>query len=243
MAPQVEIRVLKTPAELFRTAATEFAAAATEAVCTKGKFSVALSGGSTPKDLYTLLASGSVRNIPWEKICFFWGDERHVPPDHPDSNYRMAHETLLSKVPVRPQNVFRIHSEEKDADAAALAYEQTLQTFFRLGPEEFPRFDLVLLGLGPDGHTASLFPGTPALKEQRRLVVANWVENFKAYRITVTYPVLNHAACVIFLVRGSDKAAILREVLDNPGADLPAQKVRPAEGKLMWLVDQADPEL
>ena len=126
---------------------------------TNGKFSVALSGGSTPKSLYALLASGSVPNIPWDKIFFFFGDERFVPPDHPDSNYRMVHETgLFSKV--SNDQVFRVPTEEKDADAAALDYEQTMQKFFGLKPGEFPRFDLVLLGLGPDGHTASLFPGT-----------------------------------------------------------------------------------
>ena len=148
-----------------------------EAVRANGRFTVALSGGSTPKTLYSLLATKP--DIPWDKIYFFWGDERHVPPDHPESNYRMANEALLSKVPVRAENIFRIHAEEKDAAAAALQYEQTLKDFFHLSPGEFPRFDLILLGMGPDGHTASLFPGTAALNETQRLVVANWVREIQ----------------------------------------------------------------
>jgi 6-phosphogluconolactonase len=237
MPAQPEIRIVNTPAELFQAAATEFAALAVQAVQSHGRFSVALSGGSTPKTLYALLASGSVPNIPWEKIFFFFGDERFVPPDHPDSNYRMAREAgLFAKVP--DDHVFRLRTEEKDADTAALQYEQTVQRFFGLQPGEFPRFDLVFLGLGPDGHTASLFPGTAALNEKSRLVVANWVDKFQTYRITLTLPVLNRAACVLFLISGADKANIVREVLKNANANLPSQKVRPADGRLLWLLDR-----
>jgi 6-phosphogluconolactonase len=233
-----EVRISDTPAELFQAAATEFATLASRAVQSNGKFSVALSGGSTPKSLYELLASGSIPKIPWEKIFFFFGDERDVPPDHPDSNYRMARESgLFSKV--SNEQVFRVRTEEKDANTAALDYEQTLQNFFGLRPGEFPRFDLVLLGLGPDGHTASLFPGTAALNERNRLVVANWVEKFHTYRITLTLSVLNRAACVTFLASGPDKANTLREVLENDKADLPSQKVRPPDGRLLWLIDRA----
>jgi 6-phosphogluconolactonase len=239
MAPQTEIRILATPADLFQAAAAEFAKLASDAVQKSGRFTVALSGGSTPRSLYQLLASGAFPNLPWDKTYFFFGDERHVPPDHPESNYRMANEAMLSKVPIPATNVFRIPGEMKDADAAASAYEQTLRTFFALPPGEFPRFDLVLLGLGPDGHTASLFPGSSALSECKRLVVANWVEKFKTHRITFTFPVLNHAACVMFLAGGADKAGILHEVLENPQADLPSQRVRPADGKLIWMVDRA----
>jgi 6-phosphogluconolactonase len=238
MPAKPEVRILNTPAELFQAAAAEFAALAAQAVKTSGRFSVALSGGSTPKSLYSLLASGSISNIPWDKIFFFFGDERFVLPDDPESNYRMARETgLFSKVP--SDHVFRVLTEEKDADAAALNYDQTLRKFFSLQPGEFPRFDLVLLGLGPDGHTASLFPGTAALTEKSRLVVANWVEKFHSYRITFTLPVLNRATNVTFLASGPDKASILKEVLDNESADLPSQKVHPSDGKLVWLVDQA----
>jgi len=237
MSSPPEIRVLDTPADLFLAAATEFATLASQAVRSQERFSVALSGGSTPKALYTLLASGSVPNIPWEKIFFFFGDERFVPPDHPDSNYRMARETgLFAKV--SDDHVFRVRTEGKDADAAALDYEHTLRKFFGLQLGEFPRFDLVFLGLGPDGHTASLFPGTVALNEKRRLVVANWVEKFHSYRITFTLPVLNRAACVMFLVAGADKADIVREVLENGSANLPSQKVRPSDGRLLWLLDR-----
>src|SRR5579863_4016714 len=190
MPTKTEIRVLGTPAELFQAAAAEFVTLAWDGVRARGRFSVALSGGSTPKSLYTLLASGTVPNLPWEKTYFFFGDERHVPPDHPESNYRMANEAMLSKAPAA--NVFRVPAELKDADAAASTYEQTLRTFFRLGSGDFPRFDLILLGLGPDGHTASLFPGTSALAENKKLVVANWVEKFKTYRLTFTFPVLNN---------------------------------------------------
>jgi 6-phosphogluconolactonase len=233
-----EIRILNTPAELFQSAATEFATLASEAVRTTGRFSVALSGGSTPKSLYTLLASNSIPDIPWDKTYFFFGDERHVPPDDPESNYRMARETgLFSKVP--NNNVFRVRTENQDADAAARAYEQTLQQFFTLQPGEFPKFDIVLLGLGPDGHTASLFPGTAALNENIRLVVANWVEKFHTYRITLTLPVLNRAACVMFLVSGPNKSSIVREVLESEQHNLPSQKVNPASGRLLWLMDRA----
>jgi 6-phosphogluconolactonase len=237
MPSSFKLRVFNSPAELFHGAASEFATLAAAAVQGNNKFSVALSGGSTPRSLYQLLASGAFPNFPWDKTYFFFGDERHVPPDDPESNYRMAHEAMLSKAPAA--NVFRIPAEMKDAGAAASAYEQTLRNFFRLGPAEFPRFDLILLGLGPDGHTASLFPGSEALKENKRLVVANWVEKFKTHRITFTYPVLNNAACVMFLASGVDKAGILREVLENPQADLPSQKVRPANGRLVWMVDRA----
>jgi 6-phosphogluconolactonase len=236
MPTQPEIRILKTAADLFEAAASEFAAQASAAIRANGRFTVALSGGSTPRTLYALLATKP--GIPWDKICIFWGDERHVAPDQPESNYRMANEALLSKVPVRPENIFRIHAEETDAAAAALQYEQTLKDFFHLSPGEFPRFDLIFLGVGPDGHTASLFPGTSALAETRRLVVSNWVAKFNTDRITFTFPVLNAAARVIFLLSGADKAATLQEVLENKSADLPSQKVCPVNGTLIWMVDE-----
>jgi len=239
MPPTREIRILNTAADLFQAAAAEFAGQAANAVHSRGRFSVALSGGSTPKGLFALLAGPAGSSIPWDKTCFFWSDERHVPPDHPDSNYRMANEAVLLKVPVPPKNIFRIHSEETDANAAAAAYEQTLRSFFRLAPGEIARFDLILLGLGPEGHVASLFPGSPAMEEQNRLVVANWVEKFKTDRITFTFPLINRAACVMFLVSGGEKAPILRDVLEGPGRDLPAQRVHPEEGRLIWLADRA----
>ncbi len=150
----------------------------------------------------------------------------------------MAHEALLAKVPVRPENVFRIPAEEPDAATAAARYEQLIRDFFALAPGQFPRFDLMLLGLGPDGHTASLFPNTPALNEKSRFVVANWVEKFNTHRITMTFPVLNHSACVLFLVSGKDKASALKLALDDNCVSVPAACVRPRDGPLLWLVDR-----
>jgi|SRR5579863_3916683 len=237
MLVQPEVRIFENPAELFLAAATEFASLAEQAVESHGRFCVALSGGSTPRSLYALLADKK-NSVPWNKCYFFFGDERHVPPDHPESNYRMVKEAMLSRVPVPAANVFRIPTE-KDPDIAAREYEATLRRFFGLQPNQFPRFDLVLLGVGPDGHTASLFPGSDALNETSRLVVANWVEKFETRRITLTFPVLNHAAYVMFLVSGADKAGIFREVLENESANLPSQRVHPENGRLVWLADQA----
>jgi 6-phosphogluconolactonase len=236
-----EIRILTTPQELFSAAAEEVIHAATDAVAARGRFTIALSGGSTPKSLFNLLATNARTTLPWDKMFFFWGDERHVPPTDPDSNYRMADEAMLSKIPVKPENIFRIPAENPDAAVAADAYEKTLQKFFSLQPAQFPRFDLILLGMGPDGHTASLFPGSAGLQEQSRLVIANWVEKFKTHRLSFTYPVLNAAATVAFLVSGTDKAPALHEVLesDAPGDQYPAKVVHPTDGKLIWLIDRA----
>jgi 6-phosphogluconolactonase len=237
----LEIRTLTTPQELFAAAAEEVVRTANEAVAQRGRFTIALSGGSTPKSLYNLLATNARTALPWDRMFFFWGDERHVPPTDPDSNYRMADETLLSKIPVLAGNVFRIKAENPDAAAVAEAYEQTILKFFQLKSGEVPNFDLILLGMGPDGHTASLFPGTSALQEKSHLVVANWVEKMKTHRITLTLPVLNAARCVTFLVSGTDKASVLRAVLeeDVPAEQYPSKLVRPAAGKLIWLMDRA----
>jgi 6-phosphogluconolactonase len=241
VSANVDVRRLTTPQDLFQAAAEEVIRVATEAISKRGRFAIALSGGSTPKNLFTLIAANASASLPWEKVFFFWGDERHVPPDDPDSNYRMASEALLSKVPIPPTNIFPIPAGNPDAAAAAEAYEETLRKFFGLGPGEFPRFDLILLGMGPDGHTASLFPETAALREKSRLVVANWVEKLKTSRITFTLPVLNAARCVAFLVSGADKAAVLHEVLegDAPPDKYPSKLVKPSDGKLIWFVDRA----
>jgi 6-phosphogluconolactonase len=233
--------VLTTPQELFEAAAEEVVNAANQAIAERGRFTLALSGGSTPKALFTLLATNARSALAWDRTYFFWSDERHVPPTDADSNYRMAHEAMLSKVPVPAGNVFRIPAEMKDAAAAAEAYEQTLRKFFGVEPGHFPHFDLILLGLGPDGHTASLFPGTVALREKSRLVVANWVEKLKAHRITFTLPLLNAARKVMFLVSGTDKAAVLKSVLesDAPGEQFPAKLVQPDDGTVIWFVDRA----
>lgn len=240
MSATAEIRRLSTPQELFQAAGEEVLHSATDAISRRGRFTIALSGGSTPKNLYTLIAANASASLPWSQVFFFFGDERQVPPTDAESNYRMANETLLSKVPVPPNNVFRIPTENPDASAVAEAYEKTLQKFFTLQPGEFPRFDLILLGMGPDGHCASLFPETEALQEKSRLVVANWVEKLHTNRITLTLPVLNAARRVAFLVSGSDKAAVLHEVLESnaPGEKYPSKLVRPSDGKLIWFVDR-----
>jgi|SRR3984957_2863688 6-phosphogluconolactonase len=237
----VEIRTLTTPQELFSSAAEEVIRATNDAVAQRGRFTIALSGGSTPKSLFNLLATNAKSTLPWDRMFFFWGDERHVPPTDGDSNYRMADEAMLSKVPVPAGNVFRFMTENPDAAAVAEAYEQTLRKFFSLRTGELPRFDLILLGMGPDGHTASLFPGTAALTETSRLVVANWVEKLKTHRLTLTLPVINAARSVAFLVSGVDKAAPLHAVLetDASGEQYPSKLIHPTDGKLVWLIDRA----
>jgi 6-phosphogluconolactonase len=241
MTSSTEIRISTTPQELFAAAAEEVARSVNEAVSEHGRFTIALSGGSTPKSLYNLLATNARTSLPWDKMFFFWGDERHVPPTSAESNYRMVDEAMLSKVPVPAGNVFRFAAENPDAAAVAEAYEETLRKFFELKAGEFPRFDLILLGLGPDGHTASLFPGTAGLQEKSRLVIANWVEKLKTHRLSFTYPVLNAGRTVAFLVSGTDKAAVLHTVLEEnaSGEQYPAKLVQPKDGKLIWFLDRA----
>jgi 6-phosphogluconolactonase len=233
------IQVFETAEEVARAAALRFVELARAAVEAEGRFSVALAGGSTPKRTYQLLASDEFKDqVDWSKVHIFFGDERCVPPDHADSNYRMADEALLSRVPVPARNVHRIMGEG-DAVANARLYEDELQTFF--AGESWPRFNLVLLGMGDDGHTASLFPGTPALAEQSAKVVAVWVERLNAYRITLSAPTINHAAHVIFLVTGAGKADRLTQIIhaapDTPR--LPAQLIQPENGTLEWFLDRA----
>ncbi|HKP12030.1 MAG TPA: 6-phosphogluconolactonase, partial [Blastocatellia bacterium] len=187
--------------------------------------------------------------VPWDSIYFFWGDERCVPPDHADSNYRMARETLLSKVPVPADNVFRIPAELDDPDAAAEQYEAALLNQFSKSSASsgtapltgVPRFDLIFLGMGPDGHTASLFPGTQALRVTDKIVVANYVEKFGAHRITLTAPTINNARNVTFVVAGPDKADALYEVLQGAYEPemYPSQLIHPQHGSLLWMADEA----
>ena len=209
----------------------------------KEYFTLALCGGATPKKLYSLMATHRTlqSQIPWEQIHIFWGDDRHVPPDHPESNYHMANSTLLRKVPILPQNIHRVRTEEPDVEKVAEKYELELQSFFQFDFSQVPIFDCVLLGIGPDGHTASLFPRTKALYEHNRLVVANWVEKLKTHRITMTAPVLNNADTIIVLVSGLEKAEILQQILEGCHQPdlLPAQLIRPTHGRLIWLVDRA----
>jgi len=241
MSTAREVRILPDLPVLFHAAAEHFVEVAKAAVKERGQFTVALSGGSTPKGLFHDLATTERGALPWDKMFFFWGDERHVAPDHPESNYRMANEALLSKVPVPAANIFRIPAEDADASLAAASYESTLRGFFKVSPGQFPRFDLILLGMGPDGHTASLFPQTKALAETGHLVVANWVQKFQTDRITFTLPVLNAAREVNFLVAGHDKEEALHEVLEGSASPqlYPSKLVKPTDGKLVWMIDQA----
>ena len=233
------IEVLPTAADLFHAAAEEFISVGRSAIGAQGRFTVALSGGSTPKALYSLLAT-NYATFPWNRVFLFFGDERHVPPTDPESNYRMVNEALLTKITIPSENVFRVSGENPDALAAAADYEAQVRRFFALKPSEFPRFDLILLGVGPDGHTASLFPDSEALEEKTRLVVANWVAKFNTHRITFTFPVLNHANEVMFMAIGADKADMLQQILEGKSSPpLPSQRVQPSEGKLLWMLDEA----
>ncbi|HKB08730.1 MAG TPA: 6-phosphogluconolactonase [Candidatus Polarisedimenticolia bacterium] len=230
-----ELRVVSDLEELGRAGAGEVARLARKAA-PKRPFSVALAGGTTPRGAYRLLTEDPYRRlVPWESLHVFWGDERHVPPDHADSNFRMARETLLSKAPLPAGNVHRIPAENPDAASAAHDYEVLLKTFFRLREGQVPRFDLVLLGLGADGHVASLFPGSEALRETRRLVVAS------AQRITLTPPVIQAAANVLVLVSGGEKAKALGRALANEGSvdECPARLLRESQGSLVFIADRA----
>ena len=228
-----EIVVLPDPAALTHEATVRFVAFARSALTAQGRFTVALSGGSTPKSLYEELVT---QPIEWQHIHVFWGDERCVPPVHPDSNYGMAQRAWLAHINIPAQNVHRLRGE-LDSAQAAQQYEDELRTIFGI----LPRFDLVWLGMGADAHTASLFPGTPALHEQQRWVVAQYVDKLQAERLTLTPLIINQAANLTFLVTGSDKAAALQAVWHGPHDpdQFPAQIVRPTAGQLSWLVDRA----
>lgn len=227
---------------LARAAAIELLGKAGAAIAERGVFTLALSGGSTPKKLYTLLAKDpAFASFPWAQTQLFFGDERHVPPDHPESNFRMVRESLLNSSLVPEANVHRVHAEAADAAQAAAEYEAALGRSF-VGParlDGIPRFDVILLGMGPDGHTASLFPGSPGLKEEKRWVIANPVEKFKTDRITFTYPVLNAARCLLLLVAGADKKSMVREVLVAAHGTHPVERVQPRDGMKLWMLDQA----
>ena len=238
-----EVRILSDGAAIAKRAAQQFVQSANAAVKDKGSFTVSLAGGSTPKALYGLLANDSAlrAQLPWDKMHVFFGDERHVPPDHPDSNFRMATEAMLSKAPLKPEQVHRIKGEYPDAEKAALEYQQELRSYFRLGDGQWPHFDLFLLGMGNEGHTLSLFPGTKALHDNGRLVMRNWIGKLFTERVTMTAPVASNAALVIFMVTGADKALALKAVLEGPyePEQLPSQSIAPTNAKLLWLVDPA----
>ena len=237
------IRILEDLQQVAQATADEFISRCRRAIEHHGRFTVALSGGSTPKALHAVLVERTKKDpkvIDWSRVVVFFGDERHVPPDHPDSNFRMANETLLSKVPIPPENIHRMLCENPDAAQVAAEYDKELISAFRLQDTQLPRFDFILLGMGPDGHTASCFPGTTAVHEKDKRVVANWVPKLNTWRVTFTFPVINHAECVLVMLSGHDKAAALSEVMGHGDPDTyPIKHVHPTHGDLIWVVDRA----
>lgn len=253
VAPSFEppVRVFPDTGALMRAAAEQVVELAALAIASRRRFTWVLSGGSTPRQLYALLATRSYASrIDWARVCFFWGDERHVPPDHPDSNYDMAREALLTPIGALASNVHRMRGELPPVAAAAL-YEAELRSFFAQSEAaRAPAFDLVLLGMGDDGHTASLFPGTPALLENERWVIASDGGEARGERVSLTPVIMNAARQISFLVAGASKAARLSQVLrsnaeakgslgEAPPELLPVQYIRPVNGDLIWLLDAA----
>ncbi|MGZ9143712.1 MAG: 6-phosphogluconolactonase [Candidatus Binatia bacterium] len=233
-----EIIICRDVDGLSRKAAEQFVALARQAIAARGRFAVALSGGSTPKALYSLLATAEFsEQLDWRQIHLFFGDERCVAPDHAESNYRMVAEALLSQIAIPSENVHRMAGELAPL-AAAVAYERELKQFFSQSETNLPRFDLLLLGLGEDGHTASLFPGSSALHETKCLVAPIYVEKLAAHRLTLTLPAINHAAQISFLIAGKSKAAIVKEIFAPAPPDYPAARIQPARGQLTWFITQ-----
>lgn len=239
------VKIYPDPQFLAQAAAQEFVALAERAIQARGVFSVALSGGSTPQKLYKLLASEPFsERVNWQHVQFFWGDERCVPPDHPESNYLHVKEALLNHVPVPEENIHRVQGE-LPPEMAAQMYEETLLRYFSGLPTQAERegacFDLALLGMGDDGHTASLFPGTSVINEATRWVAALYVDKLAAWRVTLTPAILNRAAQVIFLVEGQPKAWTLQKVIYGAYQPdrYPAQIIKPKDGALTWMIDEA----
>ena len=243
MSAGPELHIIENSEEVAAEAADLFVWLGKQAIQTGGRFRVALSGGSTPRALHRALAApGLARQLDWTKVEFFFGDERCVPPDHPESNYGMADATLFRPLGIAAQQVFRMHGEAKDQNQAAREYEAVLHRQFGTKPPTWPHFDLILLGLGEDGHTASLFPGTEALHERIRLVVPNRSPKGVAPRLTLTIPIVNQAQTVVFLVSGGSKASVVKQVLEGRETDRnrpPAQLIHPEQGRLIWFLDRA----
>jgi len=235
------VRVCANPNEVARAAARLFVEWAWQFIAREKSFCVALSGGSTPREMYRLLSTPEFRTqVDWGKVRLFWGDERAVPPDHSDSNYGMARRELLVRIPIPSENVHRMAAERPNLGRAAQEYEEVLRRYLRLDPNGFPRFHLILLGMGPDGHTASLFPGSRKLRDTLRWVSTPIHPKLRSSRMTLTLPVLNAAHQVLFLVTGAEKAWALREVLEGKSdPPLPAQLVTVPHGRRIMLVDEA----
>lgn len=230
------IKIFPNIEELNNFAAKKFVEIAKEAIEKRGQFTIVLAGGSTPKTLYQLLASGEFKDkIDWKSIYFFFGDERNVLPSSDQSNFRMANENLFAPLHIDFDKIYRWETELEKCEQIAFEYEQTIKYFFR----GFPKFDLILLGMGADGHTASLFPFTEALRETEKIAVENYVEKLDSMRFTLTFPTINNARNIMFLVKGADKAETLRDVLEGEfqPEKLPSQNVKPIDGNLFWLCD------
>lgn len=235
------VKIFPNIEELNSFAAEKFVEIAAEAISECGRFTVALSGGSTPKSLFKLLSGEKFKDrIDWSKVFFFFGDERNVSPDDAESNFRMAHENLFAPLEINVNNIFPWLTGSKTPAVTAEIYQGEIKRFFDLGENEFPIFDLILLGMGADGHTASLFPFTEALSETKKIAVANPVEKLNTTRLTITFPTVNKARNVVFLVAGEDKAETLREVLEGEfqPEKLPSQNVKLENGNLYWLLDE-----
>lgn len=244
-----QIETVEDKEQLAHRAAQEFVRVANESISSRGRFTVALSGGSTPQRIYELLADETQpyrAQIAWQHAHFFWGDERCVAPDDPQSNFRAAYDALLSRIQITEENIHRIEAERADANDAARDYERRLQTFFNLADGDFPRFDLILLGLGADGHTASLFPDSSAINEEKHLIAATWVAKLNAQRITLTVPTINHASHILFLVSGADKREIIKRIFTRRKSNesaFPAQLIGTETNAPRWIVDRSAAQL
>ena len=244
MPSKLKIQLIVEPdsESLARRAAEQFVEISEAAVATRGRARIAISGGSTPKAAFQLLADPAkpfLKRMPWDKLELYWVDERTVPPDHPDSNYRMTRESMLDQVPLKPEQVHRMEGE-LEPEVAAARYESLIRNTFRLEGAETPRFDLIALGMGDDGHTASLFPHTEAIHELVRLVTANQIPQKDTWRITLTWPVINQASSVFFLIGGKNKAELVKEVFTGPRDPerLPSQLIWPSSGILTLILDK-----
>jgi 6-phosphogluconolactonase len=234
-----KINIAENYEDLCGKVTQEILSLSTQNITANNKFSMVLSGGSTPKGIYQCMASPSFRNkFRWEKMHIFFGDERWVPPEDPRSNYRMVTEALLSKVKVPGENIHPIQTRDCNLQTSALLYERSISDFFQLKRVEFPVFDLVLLGVGQDGHTASLFPGNPSLLEKDRLAISTSQTGIPEKRVTLTIPVINHAREIFFLVSGQDKADIVAKIMENKNA-FPANEIKPSKGNICWFLDKA----
>jgi len=238
---KLEILHFQSKEEFSFECASRIMQCAQRCVREKGRFTFALSGGKTPESVYEMLAGKFQDDFPWNQTFFFFGDERMVPADHPDSNYKMVSDHLFSRIKIHPANIYRFQTESNDPKRAAIDYENKIKIFFGLKTGQFPSFDLILLGVGPDGHTASLFPNSAALSEHKHLVVSNYVNQLKSSRLTMTVPVFNHAKNLYFLVSSKNKKEVIEKVIRTARADsqLPATLIRLTSGQVTWFVNES----